>query len=532
MGLANFLGKTALGASQVLKDFDFANFQQLLLSHNIRICFDKKTIQSREGFATADLLVRLLARLYPNLHLQCVDGKASELEHLNELALAINPFVDLMAAEPTTAVVIGDTSVNLNCQTFFIGSDQWLSKFSLSKPQLSGDSVNRFGAGAAACFAAANIFRHVFSNQLPASEMDQDFIYSCFNGCINEETEQGPAINNVMLEDTVLVGLGAIGNGAVWTLRGLPLSGSLHIIDGQRIDLSNLQRYVLATQDDIGHSKTEIIGAFLNSPVTQLYPYHFDEYISRRSNWDIFRVAVCVDSARDRRLVQGSLPKRIINAWTQPEQCGVSRHYNFLDDPCVICLYPGKKEEKSLSLKIAESLGFTHPHLQNMIRQYMANGTSVDAPLINLIAQINQVDIRELAPYIGKSLEIFYSEVVCGGVMMRLTGGQQKGAAEVPSVFESSMAGIMLAAELVIDCGQLRKQKPYTIQKLNLLRPITRYTYDMVNKANAEGCICHDPIFKERYSEKWKKKVLIPSRTDKDLEVSLTNPEFKKVVTP
>jgi len=162
----------------------------------------------------------------------------------------------------------------------------------------------------------------------------------------------------------------------------------------------------------------------------------------------------------------------------------------------------------------------------------MANGKTVDAPLINLIAQINQVDIRELAPYHGKSLEIFYSEVVCGGVMMRLTGGQQKGAAEVPSVFESSMAGIMLAAELVIDCGQLRKQKLYTIQKLNLLRPITRYTYDMVNKTNAERCICHDPIFQERYSEKWKKNVLIPSPTHKHLEVTLLNNDSKKAAAP
>lgn len=506
MALANFLGKTALSASQVLKQFDLEKFQQSLSSHHIRICFDKKTITSREGFACTDMLVRLLARLYPNLHIYCTDGKSPERDHLKELALAINPFIDLSDSAPTIAIIIGDTEVGYGCLRFFIGSDQWLAKFSTNKAQCTGDSVNRFGAGAAACFVAANVFRHVFREQLVDGKSDDDFVYSTFSGNINEKAHQGPAISRVDLEDTVLIGLGAIGNGATWALKDLTLSGSLDIVDGERIDLSNLQRYILSTQDDINKLKTEVVSVFLDQSSVHSYPFNFDAYVSKRGNWDIFRAAVGVDSAEDRRIIQGSLPKRIINAWTQQEQCGLSRHYDFVQEPCVVCLYPARKEEKSLPIKIAESIGLTHPFHTQLVRDYMAHQRPVDESMIQLISQLKKVDIQELIPYLGRRLEVFYSEVICGGVMMKLTGTEQKQAAEVPSAFESAMAGIMLAVEIVIDAGKLRREMPYTIQKLNLLAPITPYTFDAVSKSAYKGCICHDKVYLDRYAEKWKMK--------------------------
>lgn len=508
MALANFLGKTALSASQVLKQFDMEKFQQLLLSHHVHIYFDKNAITSKEGFACADMLVRLLARLYPNLHLSCTDGKSPEREHLNELALAINPLIDLSDSDPTVAIIIGDTEITLSCLKIFVGSDQWLAKFSTSKSHFTGDSMNRFGAGAAACFAAANVFRHVFREQLVDGITDKDFVYSTFNGNLNEKAEQGPVVNRIDLDDTVLIGLGAIGNGVTWALKNLALSGSLDMVDGECIDLSNLQRYILATQDDVNKLKTELAAVFLHQPSVRSHPVPFDTYLLRRGNWDIFRAAVCVDSAEDRRMVQGSLPKRIINAWTQQEQCGLSRHFDFIQEPCVVCLYPAKKEEKSLPIKIAESLGLTHPFHTQMVRDYMANLKPADAPLIQLISQLKKVDLQELTPYMGKQLEVFYSEVICGGIMMKLTGEEQKQAAEVPSAFESAMAGIMLAAEIVIDAGKFRRENPCTIQKLNLLSPLTPYTFEAVNKFTEKECICHDEIYLGRYAQKWKMKPL------------------------
>jgi molybdopterin/thiamine biosynthesis adenylyltransferase len=42
------------------------------------------------------------------------------------------------------------------------------------------------------------------------------------------------------------------------------LSGNLQLIDGQTIDLSNLQRYVLTTQNDVNRSKVELVKSYLN----------------------------------------------------------------------------------------------------------------------------------------------------------------------------------------------------------------------------------------------------------------------------
>ena len=503
MGLAKYLGKSALSASQVLKDFNYESFKQILLSQRICICFDKKTIATAEGFATIDMLVRLLSRLYPNLQLRCIDGKSADLDYFNELAHSINEYIDLSISEPNAVIVVGDIQVKFPCLQFFAGSDQWLARFSVLRPQLCGNSINRFGAGAAACFAAANIFRHVFKEHLSVAELDNEFVYSTFNGCINEKAQQGPALGNINLTDTILVGLGAIGNATAWALKDLNLSASLHLVDGQKIDSSNLQRYVLATEADIDKQKTKLVDTFLNSATVRSFPYHFDKYISVRGNWKIFRAAVCVDSAEDRRLVQGSLPNRIINAWTQQDQCGLSRHYNFLNDPCLACLYHPVREEKSLPIKIAESFGFTEVMHINMVRDYMAHQRPVDIPMIQLIAHIKNINAQALQPYIGKQLQVFYAEVICGGVMMQLTGSTQKQTAEVPSTFESAMSGILLAAEIVIDCSNIRRDKAPTIHKLNLLKPITNYTYDMLDKTYAPDCICHDQIYRNSYAEKW-----------------------------
>jgi hypothetical protein len=264
MALANFLGKSALSASQVLKNFNYEGFQQILLSQRICICFDKHTIATAEGFACVDLLVRLLARLYPNLHLRSTNGKSPELDHFNELAISINPNLDISIAEPTAVIIIGDTQSDFSCLKIFVGSDQWLAKFSMRRPQSTGSSMNRFGAGAAGCFAAANLFRHVFRDQLSDGQIDEEFVYSTFNGCINDEARQGPAFKEIKINDTVLVGLGAIGNGAAWALKDLNLSGNFQLIDGQTIDLSNLQRYVLTTQNDVNRSKVELVKSYLN----------------------------------------------------------------------------------------------------------------------------------------------------------------------------------------------------------------------------------------------------------------------------
>lgn len=178
MSIANFFDKVSLGASQLLHNYNREKFEELLLSHSILVSFDQNAAETREGKATLDLLTRLLARLYPRLQFE---GPSDLKEALEKLALAINPMLDISNVSPTVNIVIGATETKVTCPTFYLGSAEWNCKFSRTKAIESQNSGNPFGAGAAACVGAANLFRTVFKEQLPHSEIDSDFELSLLN---------------------------------------------------------------------------------------------------------------------------------------------------------------------------------------------------------------------------------------------------------------------------------------------------------------------------------------------------------------
>lgn len=55
-----------------------------------------------------------------------------------------------------------------------------------------------------------------------------------------------------------LVGAGAIGQAMLHAFAQMPITGKLVIVDPESISLSNLQRYVLAMDDDVGSRKCSL----------------------------------------------------------------------------------------------------------------------------------------------------------------------------------------------------------------------------------------------------------------------------------
>ena len=181
MSLANFFDRAALAASSVLHGFDAAEFGRALESRNVGVLFDDAAVCSFEGRETLQLLTNLLSRLYPQLSLLPHGAKATIfLQTLEALARAINPDITLDKGPDTLAacVIVGATSAHLPCPTLYVGSDGWVVRVSQRSPVGSSDSNNPFGAGAAACFGAANVFRALFSSQLNCAKMDQDWSLS------------------------------------------------------------------------------------------------------------------------------------------------------------------------------------------------------------------------------------------------------------------------------------------------------------------------------------------------------------------
>jgi len=506
MAIANFFDKIAFGASQILQQFSVKEFEKLLLSHNIKINFSKKTALNKEGKILLELLARLLSRLYPNLEFNCIDDQNNQYgEELVSICKSINPAINFTTKDATIEVNVGAMdSYESPAQKFYLGSDEWLGSLSQSKPLTCNDSNNPFGAGFAACIGAANVFRTVFKKQLPFTELDQQIVFSVFDYSINESSNQGPRLHNIHFNDTILVGLGAIGNAVIWTLNHLDLSGGLTLVDHEIIEISNLQRYIITSQKDIGKYKVDIAKKYLSKKINiDTHCIDWQEYLKSRQNWKMHIVGVAVDSAQARILIQSSLPRKVINSWTQMEQLGISRHYDFTKDACLACLYLPTSPRKSLSEEIAENLNLV-PFERTVIRQYLAEKKPIDDQLLQLVSQYNKIAIEEISFYKGALLEKFHSEVVCGGILMKLTGSTVKTElVHVPSAFESVLAGIFLASELVIDAENLMREKIPNITKLNLMRPITKYTTESAAKHASKKCICQDIFFMNAYKQKY-----------------------------
>jgi hypothetical protein len=503
MALANFFDKIALSAAQMLKGYNRQDFEQLLLQEHIVVYFTNEAALSFEGEHLLRLLVNLLGRLYPNLTIANANGEALVAE-LQTVAKSINPVIDLDCNDQATvAVVVGDCVYDKAGCVYYIGADNWNIHFSRSIAVICGTTKNPVGCGAAACIAAANVFRTVFRKQLPHSQPDGDFVLSMLDFKFNP-LNNGPQLLPLVLKDLIVVGLGAIGNAFIWTLSELEqLTGKITMIDHDPVALSNLQRYILTDQNSIFRSKPELAKEFFRGKEgLEVVPQNkkWTEWISSRGKWDLDTVTICVDNVQDRVLVQGALPKKLFNAWTQQENLGVSRHTDFIAAPCLCCLYFPTSIKKSISQEIADALNISEH--ERVIRTYLANHALVDQSLLTMICDRNNIPYEELIPFLGKPVQSFYAEVICGGVLMRLNpdiAGQFSTSMQVPTAFESAFAGVLLAAEVIkSEIGYINHLK--TTSQFNLIRAINPYID--VNIAKVDGCICKDDDFQRSWLQK------------------------------
>ncbi|RWB39738.1 MAG: hypothetical protein EOQ46_26235 [Mesorhizobium sp.] len=100
------------------------------------------------------------------------------------------------------------------------------------------------------------------------------------------------------------------------------------------------------------------------------------------------------------------------------------------------------------------------------------NGNPVDLALMTEIANRLHIPVEPLLPFLGKPLRSLYQEAICGGIVFEVTGGRSPVRVEVPMAFQSAMAGIMLAGEMV-KRPDSRSHTAWTTAKLNLLRKMS-----------------------------------------------------------
>ncbi len=509
MALAPFFDRARQSAAQVLRDFDVDAFERRLNEVTVTIAFDSES-GSPEGGAALDLAARLIARLYPRvriLQLVATDGVA---EALSNTMRSINPDIEIVEGEVSgrqIAVVLGSTRLDAGT-TIYMGSDRWLARVSTTEPVGSGNSDNPFGAGAAACIALANVFRSVFGDMMAHSELDADVRLSLLNFESGSRAKNADLPAGLDLGVVQLVGVGAIGNAFVWAATRLKaITGDLHLIDHEDVDLTNLQRYVLPGTADVGRTKVMLAaGLFEGSAITATpFVATWADYVAGIGNYRFERVAVALDTARDRIQVQSSLPHRIYNAWTQTGDLGVSRHNFENEEACLACLYLPTAVLRNEDEIVAEELGLEGIEQVQRVRGMLYFGEPVGEAFVKEIAALTKVNEGALLTLAHLPLKAFRQKAICGSLIMRAADGSSADL-EVPMAFQSALAGIMLAAEVVASSGSVRSMSVATRSLINLMRPVPERITSTVLKrvTDAPKCMCQDvdyqTVFRQKYA--------------------------------
>jgi hypothetical protein len=162
------------------------------------------------------------------------------------------------------------------------------------------------------------------------------------------------------------------------------------------------------------------------------------------------------------------------------------------------------KAAKNQDELVAESIGFVQPQPPTLmlVRKLLYTGEPLDSNFIAMIAQANNIDPAKLGQFRGKPLLTFYTEAVCGGLLLRLKDAPTMAGQSVPLAFQSALAGVMIAAQLVVDTFG-PDHASQTTARLNVLRPVPSVISFPFARDTSGNCICSDSDYLEVYKNKY-----------------------------
>jgi len=469
----------------------------------------------REGFLVA---CNLLARTYPAL---IVDAAEPIRKIAIETILAINPACDLLGSDVRPDATLTWGAGPVSASEVCVSAVGWNVLLDDAVPAAPG-ACSSLAAMASAALGVREIFRTVLGDLTGDSRSGGTALG--WNLITLREPEDGipPLVRGVGFGELMLVGCGAIGQSFVAAMGASNSRGRLVAIDPEDVELSNLQRYVLTTNGDVGEAKTSLVArAFQGTEI---------EVVQERRAWSLDddqspACLVCaLDTVTDRIGCQGSLPKTIYNAYTGDQDLGWTRHERFGEEACLACIYWPSQREASWTDQVARSLGMEGDGKR--IALYKVSRITIGEPLPPAILGSNGVEaelaakwgqnslVDDLAAifdlseqvkseWSGKDIDAVYSEGLCGG---RLVAVLERGKNElllVPLAHESVLAGVMLAASVLAafhpELRDVRHPDTKGAVRLNG-NPGLPYTSA---PARLDQCICSDPAFRGHYHELW-----------------------------
>lgn len=267
------------------------------------------------------------------------------VDSLAKLCLRINPNcifrVNPELQKYHSALIIGENGSTKAEQCVFIDGCGWLSYVGTKRGKcFSGDSENPIGPLIGACYGSAEVFKALLNKIAKARfKPIESLTFSALDYKINQTSPDNPSLPGEISLTACLIGAGAIGMAVAYALASLPaVSGNLAIIDPEDVEISNLNRYTLATIGDVGLPKANVVEQRLQDRFEiDVFKGTYHQY-PRRGKHPM--AVVTVDNVKTRCEVQLDFPEIILNAGMYGNSFTVSRHDDFLNKACLGCLYP------------------------------------------------------------------------------------------------------------------------------------------------------------------------------------------------
>lgn len=446
----------------------------------------------------AELLVNLLARLYPTLS---ISGNKTACDSNIANALAINPKIEIQCCpeRATVIVYVGETPQGKN--GFIASASGWVARVGEPFENIpSTGPDNPYSAGAAAALAAWRVFQTVVVRPEDQMRIFPDVTLSLLDyGTETGKTDPLPTIN---IGEVAVAGIGAVGNPALWAWsKHAGLTGELHLIDPEDVELSNLQRYCLPAYTDVGMSKVQLAQRELSNTALSLnlWPCSLEDFASNYSGIDkLPTICVSVDNVGGRRAAQALLPQLVVNGWTSDSGLGASWHRFLGKNACLGCFYHPKGASLSQTELAAKALGIPHDQLSML----WVNETPLTQEDIQTVETHLALSVGQLTDWLGKRVQDVYVGVICGQVGIDLNGIGR--VATVPLAHQSVLAGILMAAELVKRSSielEVRSQTSPLVIWDDIMRTPPKYW--ATKRLKEMECFCMDSIYQEIYSKKW-----------------------------
>jgi hypothetical protein len=337
---------------------DESALSHALTTLTVRIACDEANASTPNGQHLIVTLALLLARTGISVELALPDTKllspqpplsgdrlgTALMESDAELVPGVR--VGRNLGPPFVSFVIGDTPHTGPRDALRLSGDEWGLQIGPASAAKGTRWTGRvpFGALACAATAAAEALRAalpLLSDAVGAELVAEAHRLTIGQPVALDLREFFPALESELgFGEIDAVSGGAITNAALYVLRRMPgAHGKVRVIEAEALDLSNINRYMLALRRHVGMAKTEMLESYAGGGIQVVgVPLRLEERTIEEIGPLADRVLVGVDHIPSRWLIQREAPAWVGVGSTQSLDVLVSSHAH--GEACAGCLHP------------------------------------------------------------------------------------------------------------------------------------------------------------------------------------------------